>query len=54
LALKLYETGDSNGKWKSRETNNGGAKFVFRLAVPVGTIFSDHEITITITFTSMR
>ena len=52
LTMHLYETGDSNGKWKSRETNNSRAKFGFILAVLVGTISSDHVITIT--FISMR
>ena len=52
LTMHLHETWDSNGKWKSRETNNGWAKFGFRLAVPVETISSDHVITIT--FTSVR
>ena len=52
LTMHLHETWDSNGKWRSRETNNGRAKFGFRLAVLVGTISSDHVITIT--FISMR
>lgn len=52
LTMHLHETWDSNGKWKSRETNNGVAKFGFILAVLVGTISSDHVITIT--FISMR
>lgn len=52
LTMHLRETWDSNGKWRSRETNNGRAKFGFRLAVLVGTISSDHVITIT--FISMR
>lgn len=52
LTMHLHETWDSNGKWKSRETNNSKAKFGFILAVPVGTISSDHVITIT--FTSVR
>ena len=52
LTMHLHETWDSNGKWRSKKTNNGGAKFGFRLVVLVGTISSDHVITIT--FISMR
>lgn len=52
LTMHVHETWDSNGKWKSRETSNGGAKVGFRWAVLVGTISSDHVIMIT--FTSVR
>ena len=47
--MHLHETLDSNRKWTSRETNNGGAEFDFRLPVLVGTSSSDHLITITFT-----